>query len=411
MSTCPVCGSRIPDFSCAVCGFDGSCNYEQYPTLSNAVSSESVCLLRKKYREQNHSPAHAAATSSPVSLLNKVQQKKSTGLLHCRNCGGRSFNLRLSDNALVCSSCKHAFHNHIPGQASGGEMRRDTASAATIPATRNMPNPAHRIAAREGHTIYVCDDGTVDVLGTMKAGLRNEIKTWRNIIAVDSCFFHAVGLRSDGTVAAAGPTNYIRNVKTWQNIEYIATATTHTVGVCRDGSVLFSGFIRCGPSDIVGWSNIVAVAAARDFITAGLRRNGTVVVAGDSDNHFRVNRWNGWEDIIAISAIGRHLAGLRRNGSVVTTGNNDYGQCNTSGWSNIIAVSAGYAHTVGLHRDGTVVAAGKNDEGQCDVSNWRDIIAVAAGDYHTVGLRRDGTLVAVGRNGAGQCNVAGIHLW
>ena len=182
------------------------------------------------------------------------------------------------------------------------------------------------------------------------------------------------------------------------------SAEGHTVGLKRDGTVVAAGDNDYGQCDVSGWNDIIAVSAGH-YDTVGLKRDGTVVAVGDND--YGQCDVSGWSDIIAVSAGRLHTVGLKRDGTVVATGSNNFGQCDVSGWSDIIAVSAGEYHTVGLKRDGTVVAVGYNDDGRCDVSVWSDIIAVSAGGYHTVGLKKDGTVVAVGDNDYGQCDVSG----
>lgn len=105
-----------------------------------------------------------------------------------------------------------------------------------------------------------------------------------------------------------------------------------------------------------------------------------------------------WDDITSIYCGNFDIVGLKKNGTVVIAGlNTDKGK--VSGWTNIIDIAVGAAHTVGLQKDGKVVAAGDNRFGQCDVEKWNDIIAIAAGNRHTIGLKKDGTLVATGDNG------------
>ena len=224
---------------------------------------------------------------------------------------------------------------------------------------------------------------------------------------------HTVGLRSDGTVVAAGENNYGQcNVSGWMDIVTVAAGASHTVGLRSDGTVTATAYTY-GSLNIynfqyrVGdWTDIVAVAAGW-WHTVGLRSDGTVVAAGE--NNYGQCNVSDWTDIVAVAAGEYHTVGLRSDGTVVATGWNDYGECDVSGWTDIVAVAAGWWHTVALRSDGTVVAAGLNRDGQCDVSGWTDIVAVAAGGGHTVGLRSDGTVVAVGDDQYGQCS--GLSGW
>ena len=254
--------------------------------------------------------------------------------------------------------------------------------------------------------------------------------------------YHTVGLRSDGTVVAAGGNDYGQcDVDSWTDIVAVAAENHHTVGLRSDGTVVATGLNDDGQCDVDSWTNIVAVAAGYGH-TVGLRGDGTVVAAGcNDDGQCDVDSWT---DIVAVAAGSQHTVGLRSDGTVVATGWNYHGQCDVSNWKNIRlpqemnpgyqaaqqlmdegkylqamwafsaldfqdsaekaqearscyvssqpTLAVGSGHTVGLLSDGTVVATGWNRNSQCDVDSWSDIVAVAAGDSHTVGLRGDGTV-------------------
>ena len=108
---------------------------------------------------------------------------------------------------------------------------------------------------------------------------------------LDAEYYHTVGLKADGTVAAAGYNKYVSN-----------------------------------------WSVIVAVSAGF-YHTVGLKSDGTVVAVGNNlDGQCDVS---GWSDIVAVSAGVYHTVGLKSDGTVVAVGNNDFGQCDVSGWSGL----------------------------------------------------------------------------
>jgi alpha-tubulin suppressor-like RCC1 family protein len=64
------------------------------------------------------------------------------------------------------------------------------------------------------------------------------------------------------------------------------------------------------------------------------------------------------------------LAGLKSNGTVVVAGDYAGPASGVSAWENIIAVAAGRDHVIGLRADGVVLAAGNNTSGQCDIGTW-----------------------------------------
>lgn len=49
MWICPVCGKESNQPFCSCCGFDRSCHYEQYPTLSKQVSAQAVSARKAAY--------------------------------------------------------------------------------------------------------------------------------------------------------------------------------------------------------------------------------------------------------------------------------------------------------------------------------------------------------------------------
>ena len=194
----------------------------------------------------------------------------------------------------------------------------------------------------------------------------------------------------------------INGVSSWTNITQVACAQFVTVGLRSDGTVVAVGDNTLGECDVASWTDIIQVAAWGQFVV-GLKSNGTVVAAGN--NNLGQCNVSGWTGIVQIAAEGTATIGLKYDGTVVAVGDNTYGQCNVSSWTGITQIAAGQVSAVGLKSDGTVIATGSDTYGQCDVSLWTGITQVAAGVFNTVGLRSDGTVVAAGSNSYGQCNV------
>ena len=70
--------------------------------------------------------------------------------------------------------------------------------------------------------------------------------------------YHAVGLRSDGTVVAAGWNNYYGqcDVDSWSDIVAVAAGQHHTVGLRSDGTVVAAGWNILGQCDVSDWKDI-----------------------------------------------------------------------------------------------------------------------------------------------------------
>ncbi len=227
---------------------------------------------------------------------------------------------------------------------------------------------------------------------------------WTDIVSVSAGYYHAVGLKADGTTSALGNNDYGQcDVDDLTDIVAVAAGGFHTVGLKSDGTVVAVGNNDYDQCEVSDWTDIVAIAAGQTH-TVGLKSDGTVVAVG-SDKYGQCEV-SDWTDIVAIAAGQAYTVGLKSDGTVVAVGSDKYGQCRVSDWTDIVAVAAGNFHTVGLKSDGTVVAVGYNDNGGCDVSDWTDIVAIAAGENHTVGLKADGTVVAVGYNMYGECDVS-----
>ena len=178
---------------------------------------------------------------------------------------------------------------------------------------------------------------------------------------------------------------------------------SHFVAVLEDGHVIAvnDGEVEddFGQCDVSDWEDIISVGAGYGF-TVGLKTNGTVVGAGDSNFYQEIRSWTG---IIDIACGMNYTVGLTMDGTVVAAGSNDEGQQNNlSNWTDIVDVACGGWHTIGLRADGTVLAVGSNDYGQCNVSGWTDIVAVAGNYWATFGLKSDGTVVYTGGHDASE---------
>ncbi len=253
------------------------------------------------------------------------------------------------------------------------------------------------------HAVGLKKDGTVVAVGN-NMDKQCDVSNWENIISVSANNFHTVGLKAGGIVVAIGDNLFEQcDVSDWKNIVGISAGGYYTVGLKEDRTVVAVGDNEYGQCNILDWKNIITVSAG-GFHTVGLKADGTIIAVGY--NEYGQCDVSNWKDCISISGGWYHTVGLKGNGTVIAVGENKDKQCDVSNWKNIIAISAGSCHTVGLKEDGTVVAAGSNGNGQCNVSDWKDIVAVSAGSYYTIGLKKDGTVVAVGSNSKGQCNVS-----
>ena len=75
MYLCPVCGKEIENTVCSACGFDKSCDFEHYPTLSK-VSSQALGISNlKKLTKTNKKNIFPVKTAEAEPFMWTHKQK------------------------------------------------------------------------------------------------------------------------------------------------------------------------------------------------------------------------------------------------------------------------------------------------------------------------------------------------
>lgn len=225
------------------------------------------------------------------------------------------------------------------------------------------------IAASNYAVFGLCKDGTVfdsqlvDGYFFWKDKASVCVPSWRDIIAVSGGGRNGVsvaGLRKDGTVVIYDNDKIILDPNIWKNIVQISFGGGHLVGLKSDGTVVAAGDNDHGQCNVSDWNDIVHVSAGSTH-TVGVKADGTVIAVGENDagqcDVF------GWTNVERVSAGVRHTVGLGRDGNVVATayrGPSDVygGQCEVSHWSelDVIDISAGAVQTIGIRRDGKLIS-------------------------------------------------------
>lgn len=95
MPICPVCKKESSSLLCPCCGFDGSCHYEQYPTLG---------IIE-----------HTTAVSQLAAARNKIDGT----LFCCPDCSGNQFFLDIQNNRVICVNCRNRFPMNGIGKTKG----------------------------------------------------------------------------------------------------------------------------------------------------------------------------------------------------------------------------------------------------------------------------------------------------
>ena len=271
------------------------------------------------------------------------------------------------------------------------------------------------IAANSRCTVGLLQDGTVVKTTGNSEEEENgdgnsyteamDVSEWRDIIAIDACGNCIVGLKKDGKVVR----EYA--VENWKNITDItvgfATDSSCLIpdtefgafyaGVQQDGRVILTVQNMFDfKSRYLEWRDVVSVSACSAgppdeyTLLLGLKADGSVMALGS--NRFGQCEVSDWKDIVFITAqLGTAAIGVRADGTVVIAGETEFAG-EIEGWTDIKEISVHSGHIVGLQSDGTVVAAGRNDYGECEVEDWHDIVKAYAGYHHTLGIDRYGKL-------------------
>ena len=230
-----------------------------------------------------------------------------------------------------------------------------------------------------------------------------------NAVAVAGGSVHSLALKTDGTVAAWGPSSYYG----YTNVPYglagvvaVAAGQFHSLALKTNGSVAGWGDTEDAQTVGVGyWPNIVAVAAGRSY-SMGLKADGTVVLTGDEAFSGMPTIDPGLKNVTAIAATHGYCLTVRGDGTVLAWNMGGSSADVPAGLGDVVAVACGGAHKLALRADGTVVAWGDNSAGQTNVpAGLSNVVSIAAGNNHCLALQADGTVVAWGWNIYGQTNV------
>ena len=225
-----------------------------------------------------------------------------------------------------------------------------------------------------------------------------------DVHTLDSGTIHVLGLKEDGTCISVfigddddKDDDYGQcNVEGWKDIVSVSAGMYSSLGLKSNGTVVAAGMDRDGQTQVKKWNNIIDIAAGSQH-SVGLKADGTVVAVGSNEeNQLNVS---GWTDIVDVATGNWHTLGIRRDGTVAATGNNEYGQCKVGDWTDIVSVDGGSWISVGLKKDGRVVYAGgwdSDDRAQLNaVKQWQNIVYISVINDDVFGIDKDGKVYSV----------------
>ncbi|MEE0265742.1 MAG: RCC1 domain-containing protein, partial [Acutalibacteraceae bacterium] len=116
-------------------------------------------------------------------------------------------------------------------------------------------------------------------------------------------------LMPDGTISATG--QGCLGIEEWTDIIDIATSDYHAVGLKSDGTVVAIGDNRKGQCNVQQWTDIVSVLAENDY-TVGVKSTGEIVKAGGLADSILIPHKRMKEGLALIGAL-RQIANEKEN--------------------------------------------------------------------------------------------------
>ncbi len=245
-------------------------------------------------------------------------------------------------------------------------------------------------------------------LGDYQDARERSFALWKDIVPLTTFDIHSnymIGLKEDGSVITFQRVSdegcELEATRVLSDVAEVAAGRYNVFVLGNNGTVYSCDNNGCEP--IEGWENIVDISVSGDLMSGdsivGLRADGTViyeasVLREDNDGQGNVDNWR---NIVSVKCSEYLTVGLRANGTVIATGLlDDQAQTQIDSWTDVVAIEVGTFHVLGLKSDGTVVFAGDTSEAYSAVDQWEHVIVLSGSSNCTMGLTADGTILHAG---------------
>ena len=280
----------------------------------------------------------------------------------CTQCGSQ-----LTDDAKFCTGCGTPCASVVPQITPTTQAPHKKGMAWDH--LQKYGYLRKRISTGGVHVAAMQADGSVKAIGSNKSG-QCDVFGWTNLQMVECSSFATFGLTTDGRVLCAGEMPFPQQVcadniygipvSEWQrNIKDISTdlyfVGGHILGLTEGGRVVSYGANVNGCCEVEAWTDVVEIKALPK-LSLGVRRDGTVLVTGDSAVAKQVSSWCNIEHIYGNEGELQYVIGLKYDGTVVCA--SESVPLRTSHWQDIIDISCGNKFIAGLTGDGKVYFAG-----------------------------------------------------
>lgn len=310
------------------------------------------------------------------------------------------------------------------GYNDSGGLGDGTATPSNVPVAIQGLSGVTAVTGGMNHSVALTSDGAVWTWGWNRYGqlgngttvTAHNSRTFYRVTGVSRAIRvaagdgHTVALQQDGTIVAWGKNDSGQLGVGGTSNRSVATAVIGLTGVNEIAA---------------GVSHTLAVAGGS--VWAWGNNQSAQLGDGTTTNRAVPVRVQGLTGVVAIAAGAAHGAALREDRSVWTWGNNQLGQLGDGtttsrlapiqvpGLTGVRAIAAGAGHTVALTTDGSLWAWGSNESGELGdgtttsrlspvqvATGLSGISAIAANWGGTVAMISGGTVWAWGSNGYGQ---------
>ena len=119
-----------------------------------------------------------------------------------------------------------------------------------------------------------------------------------------------------------------------------------------------------------------------------------------------------WKYLTDIISNSDSIVGLRRDGRVVVSGDSSYGLRDILEWKDITKMKCRNFNTyIGIRSDGSIAVAGDEEYAKLPYQSWRNIIDVAVYSEGLIGLTADGTVKAIPVRGVKKDMFKELETW
>lgn len=174
------------------------------------------------------------------------------------------------------------------------------------------------VDATYNDTVGLRTNGTANAAGYQNTeGLLNWAKSQSGIVDVAINDFSIAMLRQDGTVAIKYTYDFYDRdygfsvVKEWTDIVAIDAGDYHLVGLKSDGTVVAAGKDSNKAIQVNGWRNVSKIFAKRNT-TVAIKNDGSLYVAGDIDNY---NQIRNLKNVTAVDMYSNTLVATMADGT------------------------------------------------------------------------------------------------